>query len=162
MIRRCEEEIHRCLVKRCERLTMVGLRRGRSRPNKYSERWLVGTWALSSFLASIITLLSLSYSLISIITCCFLWFGYHIICCCYYFFLHYLNHGLCTILFPFSYLLWNAKLEPGIYRKQLDYFHKVGVKFAYTQPFSDSTCGITFDTLFAHCSLPLKFKIKLT
>lgn len=75
------------------------------------------------------------------------------------FFLHYLHHGLFTIVFPFSYLLWNAKLEPGIYRKQLDYFHKVGVKFAYTQPFSDSTCGITFDTLFAHCSLPLKFNL---
>lgn len=37
MIRAREEEIHRSLVRRRERLTMMGLRKGRARPKKYWE-----------------------------------------------------------------------------------------------------------------------------
>lgn len=33
----CKEEMHKCQVRRCEGLDIVGMRRGRSRPKKYWE-----------------------------------------------------------------------------------------------------------------------------
>lgn len=37
MVQACEEEMHRCPIRRCEGLAVVGVRRGRGRPNKYWE-----------------------------------------------------------------------------------------------------------------------------
>uniref|UniRef100_M1C880 Uncharacterized protein n=1 Tax=Solanum tuberosum TaxID=4113 RepID=M1C880_SOLTU len=42
MVRKCEEEMDRCLeaVKKRERLAMTGMRRGRGSPNKYWEEMI--------------------------------------------------------------------------------------------------------------------------